>query len=154
MKYECYINSKCILVLDKAPSHFNDTIEEYMNNNAINYIYIPEGLTSKLQPLDISVNKSFKNAYKKKYTEYVIINSKDFFNGIEKPKREDILSWIEYIWYSDEILSKNVIINGFRKSGISLPLYGSEDNNFNFQLVHEDNSMIEEIIDDNNLLDL
>ena len=38
LKYECYINSKCILVLDKAPSHFNDTIEEYMNNNAINYI--------------------------------------------------------------------------------------------------------------------
>ena len=91
---------------------------------------------------------------KKKYTEYVITNSKDFFNGIEKPKRDDILSWIEYIWYSDEVLSKNVIINGFRKSGISLPLYGSEDNNFNFQLVHEDNSMIEEIIDDNNLLDL
>ena len=65
MKYECHINSKCILVLDKAPNHFNDTIEEYMNNNAINYIYIPGGLTSKLQPLDISVNKSFKNAYKK-----------------------------------------------------------------------------------------
>ena len=65
LKYEYNIKSKCILVLDKAPSHFNDKIEEYMNNNAINYIYIPGGLTSKLQPLDISVNKSFKNAYKK-----------------------------------------------------------------------------------------
>ena len=88
MKYECHINSEWILVLDKAPSHFNDTIEEYMNNNAINYIYIPGGLISKLQPLDISVNKSFKNAYKKKYTEYVIKNSIDFFNEIEKPKEK------------------------------------------------------------------
>ena len=62
--------------------------------------------------------------------------------------------WIEYIWCSDEILSKKVKINWFLKSGLSLPLDGSEDNNFNFQLVHEDNSMIKEIIDDNNLLDL
>ena len=52
------------------------------------------------------------------------------------------------------MLSKKVKINWFLKSGISLPLDGSEDNNFNFQLVHEDNSMIKEIIDDNNLLDL
>ena len=64
LKYEYDVKAKCILVLDKAPSHYNDIIEEYMNNNSINYIYIPRALTSKLQPLDLSVNKSFKNVYK------------------------------------------------------------------------------------------
>ena len=42
----------------------------------------------------------------KKIHEYVISNSKGSFIRIKKPKREDILSLIDYIWYSEEILSK------------------------------------------------
>ena len=56
-----------------------------MSNNGIHYSFMPGGLTSKLQPLDIAVNKPFITAYKKKYTEYVIFNSKDFFENVEKP---------------------------------------------------------------------
>ena len=65
LKNEYNIKDEWLLVLDKAPCHFNDIIEEYMINNAINYIYIPCGLTSKQQTLVLAVNKSFKNAYKK-----------------------------------------------------------------------------------------
>ena len=54
----------------------------------------------------------------------MIFNSKDFFENVEKPKREDIIEWANSIWYSEEIISQVTIINGFRKSGISLPLDG------------------------------
>ena len=97
IKYQLSTKKKCLLIYDQAPSHKNDEIIAYMNNNNLNYLFIPAGLTSKLQPLDISVNKVFKNSYKKKYTEYVVTQSENFFNGVKKPSREDILNWINEI---------------------------------------------------------
>jgi len=69
----------------------------------------------------------FKDSNKKKYTDYVISHTKNLFNGVEKPSSENILTWIDEIWYSNNYLKKETIINGFRKSGISLALDGSED---------------------------
>ena len=97
---------KCLLIYDQAPSHKNDEIIAYMNNNNLNHLFIPAGLTSKLQPLDISVNKVFKNSYKKKYTEYVVTQSENFFNGVKKPSRDDILNWIDEIWLGKILLKK------------------------------------------------
>lgn len=50
---------------------------------------------------------------KKNIQNMKIRNSVDFSTEWKNQK-------IEYIWYSDEILYKNAIIKGFRKSGISL----------------------------------
>jgi hypothetical protein len=61
------------------------------------------------------------------------------------------LTWIDEIWYSDNYLKKETIINGFRKSGMSLALDGSEDKEFSFNLNNIDDISNEEIIDDNNL---
>ena len=55
------------------------------------------------------------------------------------------------ILYSDNYLKKETIINGFRKSGMSLALDGSEDKEFSFNLNNIDDISNEEIIDDNNL---
>ena len=52
---------------------------------------------------------------------------------------------------SEEIISPSTIINGFRKSGISLPLDGSQDDEFKSYSIDKDNEVIEEIIDDNNI---
>lgn len=49
----------------------------------------------------------------------MVFNSKDFFENVEKPKREDIIEWVNSIWYSEEIISLTTIINGFRKSWIT-----------------------------------
>ena len=141
---------KCLLIYDQAPSHKNDEIIAYMNNNNLNYLFIPAGLTSKLQPLDISVNKVFKNSYKKKYTEYVVTQSENFFNGVKKPSRDDILNWIDEIWYGKNFVKKITIVNGFRKSGISLALDGSEDKEFSYDINDNECDLKEEIIDDNN----
>ena len=59
------------------------------------------------------------------------------------------MTWIDEIWYSDNYLKKETIINGFRKSGMSLD--GSEDNEFSFNLNNMDDISNDEIIDDKNL---
>ena len=45
-----------------------------MNKNEIKRIFIPGGLTRKLQPLDIAVNQPFKDNFKKCYTQYQLEN--------------------------------------------------------------------------------
>ena len=121
-----------------------------MNNNNLNYLFIPTGLTYKLQPLDISVNNAFKNSYKKIYGIYVVTQSENFFNGVKKPSREDILNWIDEIWYGENFVKKITIVNGFRKSGISLALDGSEGKGFSYDINDNECDLKEEIIDDNN----
>ena len=55
------------LIMDKATSHYdNDIIKKYANENKF-ISFFPSGLTRYLQPLDVSVNKVFKNAIKEKY---------------------------------------------------------------------------------------
>ena len=76
-----------MLILDQAPSKNEDVIS-FMYNNNVEYLFIPAELTSKLQPLDLTVNRVFKNSYKKKYTDYVVSHMENFFNGVEKPSRE------------------------------------------------------------------
>lgn len=45
---------------------------------------------------------------------------------------------------------KITILNGFRKSGISLALDGSEDKEFSYDINDNEYDLKEEIIDDNN----
>ena len=59
--------NNCLLILDKAPSHFNPKVIDLFDTNQQQYIYIPPDLTPYLQPLDIGINKPFKSRIKNYY---------------------------------------------------------------------------------------
>jgi len=48
-------------LLDAASGHKTADVKEIFKKQGTMLAMIPGGLTSKLQPLDISVNKSFKS---------------------------------------------------------------------------------------------
>ena len=110
--------------MDSAPVHISEEIKNlYLSNNK-RLLFIPSGLTSVLQPLDVSINKLFKEEVRNKYAEYLIKN-KDMSN---KVNREDIIKWIADVWYSDKIISKLSIINTFKGCGISNNINKKDDN--------------------------
>ena len=72
-----YINSlgfhfQSILFLDHASMHLKDEIQSELINNDVICHYIPKGITGVMQPLDVCVNKSFKDSLRKKYIDYCI----------------------------------------------------------------------------------
>ena len=56
--------------MDLAPSHKDKDILHYMANNDINYVFLTPGSTRYLQPLDVGINKVFKQKLKEKYLIY------------------------------------------------------------------------------------
>ena len=114
-KYEINSGYKCILILDHEPSHHNPNTIEFMKNNGIEYVFVPQGLTRKALPLDISVNGPFKSYYKNFYTTH-IVNTSENLIYFQKTKRNVLIDWINDIWYSQDKITKKTIFNSFIKS--------------------------------------
>ena len=53
-------NPRSLLVLDTFTAHRTDTVKRRFYRKNTDLAIIPEGLTSRFQPLDILLNKSFK----------------------------------------------------------------------------------------------
>ncbi|GET04051.1 pogo transposable element with KRAB domain [Rhizophagus clarus] len=68
-KRERISNPQSSLVLDSFSAHIVDSVKRHSGEKNTNIAVIPEGLTSRLQPLDVSVNKSFKTKMRRNYNE-------------------------------------------------------------------------------------
>jgi len=87
---------------------------------------IPGGLTSLLQPLDVSLNKPFKDGVRKKWMQWMADGIHEFTaTGREKkPSEELICSCISETWND---ISAEMITAAFLKCGITNSLDGSEN---------------------------
>jgi len=145
------IKKKCILIMDKAPSHIYRS--KFLDKKNKSYVFIPGGLTRYLQPLDIGINRQFKDHLKNKYLSNLannigdeveldkevegLRNNDNIFGDNKKPTKLDeqrlnIINWVIDIWWDDEKIKKSAIINSFNKAAISYPLDGSRDVDFCF----------------------
>lgn len=133
------------LILDKATSHVTDNIiAKYKNDN--NFLtFIPSGLTRYLQPLDVVINKPFKEALKKLYVEYCIENEAE-----NSPvSRKKILEMITKVWWDENIITKEMIYKSFRVTGIANSLNGEEDYLFSaWSKMQEERPLVENNIDE------
>ena len=61
---------KALLILDHYRAHRVDAMKEKMINNGVCYIYVPACCTDRLQPLDLTVNKDFKDELKNSFQNW------------------------------------------------------------------------------------
>ena len=111
-----------LLVKDDASMHRLDVIKNKINHWETFISMIPGGLTRYLQPLDVSINKPFKDELRKKYTDYWMETK----NSNAKVSQNYLINWVWEVWYSKRI-SSNMIRKSFKAAGITLNLNGSED---------------------------
>ena len=72
---------KSILVWDMFRSHLTDSVKATLKRNNTVSAVIPGGLTSLLQPLDVSLNKPFKDNMRDKWNEWMANGDKQFTKG-------------------------------------------------------------------------
>ena len=96
----------------------------YITTEIKQLIEFPNGLTSIIQSLDISINFSFKNPVRNKYINHIMNNSNDR-NHIIISKIE-VINLINEVWYDYNIITKKMIFKSFKETGISINLNGSD----------------------------
>ena len=104
--------------MDMASCHISNESLNFLKEKDINYVLIPAGMTPECQPLDISINKVFKDNIKIKFEE-----NRLFFEKLEKKiklqtARINLLDYIHQIWYNDSIINATIIKNGFNHAGL------------------------------------
>lgn len=115
------------LVLDAFKGHTADAVKRKMMNMNTNLVLIPGGMTSQIQPLDVSVNKPFKDHVRDEYEKWLFTDNLPLTNTgkIKKAPASEVARWISVAWAK---VSEDVVAKSFKKCFISNALDGSEDN--------------------------
>ncbi len=115
-----------LLVWDSCTVHLTDRVKSALKQRKIDTVVIPGGMTSLLQPLDVAVNRPFKHNARNIWNEWMMNGQKDYNKAgkIKAPTRQQVVQWTVDSW---ALITKESIINGFRKCCITNKLDGSED---------------------------
>uniref|UniRef100_U9UYM1 HTH CENPB-type domain-containing protein n=1 Tax=Rhizophagus irregularis (strain DAOM 181602 / DAOM 197198 / MUCL 43194) TaxID=747089 RepID=U9UYM1_RHIID len=112
-------NSRSLLVLDSFRGHIVSSVKNRLVEKNTNIAVIPGGCTSKLQPLDVAINKSFKA--KMSSTIHTLTPA----GRIKKPSYSTVATWVKESW--DDV-DKDLIRRSFKCCGVSTNTDGSKDN--------------------------
>jgi len=124
------VNQKrALLVMDSFEGHKTDVIKNIASNANTDLAIIPGGLTSIVQPLDVCLNKPFKDRLREKWNAWMGSGQFTYTKGgnLKKPDYSIICKWILEAWAE---IPKKMIVKSFKKCGISNAMDGSEDDLF------------------------
>ena len=114
---------RALLLLDMESSHVSKAFLDLLVSRNQVFSLIPAGLTRIVQPLDVKINRPFKNYLK----EYYEKKCNEVGKYLEDIKKECLLELILNTWYDDSIIKKDDIYNSFKYCGISNDLNGKEN---------------------------
>eukprot|EP00522_Entomoneis_paludosa_P003477 CAMPEP_0172476392 /NCGR_PEP_ID=MMETSP1065-20121228/70355_1 /TAXON_ID=265537 /ORGANISM="Amphiprora paludosa, Strain CCMP125" /LENGTH=405 /DNA_ID=CAMNT_0013234613 /DNA_START=1634 /DNA_END=2851 /DNA_ORIENTATION=+ len=112
---KCPFNAKPLLFLDHYRCHLMASVVHKIEDMGIQVEHIPGGCTSLCQPVDIGVNKPFKDRIRKMWEEWML--EEGLLEGVTKPpERNMVAKWIKE---SKELTKKSSIINAWRRGEYS-----------------------------------
>ena len=115
---------KVLLTLDNAPCH-PENLQENLRN--IKLLPFPKNTTSRLQPCDAGIIRSFKHKYRKILVRFVLARIDSGKTASEIIRHVTILkviSWIKSAWAE---VTSDTIKNCFKKCGFGEPEVISEE---------------------------
>ena len=117
---------RSLLVLDSFEAHKTEQVKCSFKIENIDLAVIPGGLTSVLQPLDVSLNKPFKDRARQKGMAWVAEGIHELTAGgcQKKPSEELMCQWINEVWHN---IPREMVAKLFLKCGITNSMDGSKD---------------------------
>jgi hypothetical protein len=126
VKYVDYLNEirvnnqgdPSMLVYDSFRGHLEASIKEKFRVSGVQLAVIPGGLTSICQPLDVSINKPFKDNLRKEWHAWMVSGGagETTSGNLRRASFSDVCLWVKRAW---EGISTEIIIESFRKCNIS-----------------------------------
>ena len=95
-----------ILVADMHTAQQTDAVKRLLVNKKTFLVNVPPGCTSRVQPLDVSVNKPFKNRVREQFEKHLDENLDRYVEGKLTASERRVLTtkWVANAW---EKLSEN-----------------------------------------------
>ena len=117
---------KSMLVWDSFRAHLSNPVRRTLQSLNTECAVIPGGMTGILQPLDVSINKPFKDHLRNKWQQWMISGEHTLTASgrMRKAELNVICNWIKQAW--DEIPTE-MIQKSFLKCCITNALDGTED---------------------------
>ncbi|GBB95674.1 hypothetical protein RclHR1_25900001 [Rhizophagus clarus] len=115
-----------MIVYDSFRGHLAKSVKIKFKQHNFHLVIIPAGLTSICQPLDVSINKPFKDNLRKEWHEWISRGDSGITvaGNLKRARISDVCGWIKRSW---DAVSDQIIFNSFKKCSISNLLDGSED---------------------------
>ena len=107
-----------LLLLDHCSAHLKDSVMKAVRENG-HIDFIPPGSTSLLQPLDLMINKPFKDYLRDIYGKWLEEkgtkdNNKTKKGYFKPPKYTEIIKWVHEAWGK---ISPELIKDSFKYAG-------------------------------------
>ena len=93
---------------------------------------IPGGCTSKLQPLDVSLIKPFKQVSRQEFSAYCCSQLPSSEDCLKTASKQEVCQWLTKA-HDHLCAQSDLITKAFKVTGLALALDGSEDNLFRNQ---------------------
>jgi hypothetical protein len=101
-----------LLILDSATCHLTEEVKETLHSNLFDLLVIPTGCTKYLQPLDLTVNRSFKAKLKGHYVDLLKTMGEDVIKVSRSRLNMDVLA--KNILKTTMEITPDCIRNGWR----------------------------------------
>uniref|UniRef100_A0A5S6Q763 DDE-1 domain-containing protein n=1 Tax=Trichuris muris TaxID=70415 RepID=A0A5S6Q763_TRIMR len=121
-----HANNSSLLIWDSFRSHTTEVIKNHLKECKVQTAVIPGGLTSILQPLDVCLNKPFKDYLREEWNEWMTNGQKYYTRGgcMRAPSLQTLCQFVINAWCK---VKTETVIKSFKKCPISNALDGTED---------------------------
>lgn len=120
------LSRKAMLVLDAFRGHLTESVKKKLDEERTELVVIPGGMTSQLQPLDVCLNKPFKDHVRRLYNEWMSADNATLTPSgrLKRASASTVVQWVADAWAA---IPEKMVAVSFKKCCISNSLDGLED---------------------------
>ncbi|RPA78178.1 hypothetical protein BJ508DRAFT_329449 [Ascobolus immersus RN42] len=128
-----------MLVLDCHRVHLTGQVLDRLNRQYTLPAVVPEGCTSLVQPLDVIINKTFKDLVDRCYQKHYQENLDEWVAGKVTAREQRILitKWVGTAWEKLHYYHSATIRKSFRMTGISISISDEKDDEIKIRGLEE-----------------
>ena len=85
-----------LFIMDNHSTHIDPEVKNKITSFRYDISFLPPNCTSRLQPLDLGINKPFKDYYSEMWQDWFedLVNKHNNKGKFESPSKELIVTWI------------------------------------------------------------